>query len=78
MKFIATKPDIFWLIMAVAILALVLGVPGVLLAVFTKSEIVTKIVIFSILLFWVLGVVLTIVYWIRQLLGRYEGGRHGP
>lgn len=75
MNVITVRPKLFWLIMVIAILALVVGVPGVLVAIFIENPIVTKAVLYGIALLWMLGFVLTIVYWIRQLLGRYKGIR---
>lgn len=71
MNFVTIKPKIFWLIIFIATASLVIGIPGVLLAVFTRSEVVTSITLCGIVLLWMLGITLTIVYWIRQLLGKY-------
>ncbi|WP_176943765.1 hypothetical protein [Pseudoxanthomonas sp. CF125] len=78
MNFVTIKPKIFWLIMLVSGVSLLIGIPSVLLAVFTGSEVVTLIVLYGIALLWILGVVLTIVYWLRQLLGRYVGMEARP
>lgn len=77
-NFVTNRPKLFWLIISIAVIALGVGAPAVLLVVLTKSKILHAVVFRGIVLLWVVGFALVIVYWSRQALGKYVGIRARP
>ena len=77
-NFTTQRPKLFWLIMLVVLATLLFGVPSVVLVVVTQSQLLQKIVFYSVLMAWLIGMALICVYWARQFSGKYIGMKPRP
>lgn len=77
-NFVTHHPKLFWLMMCAPAVSLVLGVPAVLIVLFTKSQVLQLIVFRGFVFLWVTGAVLALFYFVRQVLGKYIGMNPKP
>lgn len=72
MKFMTSKPKLFWLAMAICCLSLVIAVPGVLLVNATGNRLIHRFLFYLLVLLWGMAALALIAYFMRQIFGSYR------
>jgi hypothetical protein len=78
MNFVTNRPKLLWLIMLVVIASVLFGAATVLLVNLTHSETIHRFAFWILVFLWSACAALVLVYWARQLSGKYVGMEPRP